>query len=97
MRDESATMPALFSQAQALTSLGSTPLVALTATASPHAPGRSAAQDRMAALSTNSSHRDADATHEGLLGEERGADISARAIDDDVVQAARTGASLPAS
>jgi hypothetical protein len=54
MRDESVTMPALFSQAQALTGLGSTPLVVLTATASPHAPGRSAAQDRMAALSTNS-------------------------------------------
>ena len=32
-------MPALFAQAQALTSLGSTPLVVLTTTASDHASG----------------------------------------------------------
>ena len=48
----------------------------------------------MAALSTNSSHRIADATHAALLDEERGAAHSAHAIDD-VVQAVRTGAPLP--
>ncbi|HEX6675001.1 MAG TPA: hypothetical protein VF486_08245 [Actinomycetes bacterium] len=48
----------------------------------------------MAALSTNSSHHAADATHVGLLDEEHGADLSARAIDD-VVQATRTGTSIP--
>ena len=56
--------------------------------------GWATAQNRMAALSTNSSHRSADATHAGLLEEEHGAQLSARAIDD-VVQAARTGTPLP--
>ncbi len=50
----------------------------------------------MAALSTTSSHRVADATHAGLLDEERGAGQSARAIAD-VVRAARTGSPLPAA
>jgi hypothetical protein len=44
----------------------------------------------MTALSTNSSHRAADASHTGLLDEQHGADLSASAIDD-VVQAVRTG------
>ena len=48
----------------------------------------------MAALSTNSSHRAADATHGGLLDKEHGADLSARAIDD-VVRAVRSGTSIP--
>ena len=52
-----------------------------------------AAQDRMAALSTNSSHRTADAAHAGLLDEAAGAQQSAHAIDD-VVRAARTGTTL---
>ncbi len=83
-------MPALFGQAQALATLGSTPLVVLTA-AGPHADPRwSAAQERMAALSTNSSHRHADATHNALLDEERGAQVSRHAIDD-VIEAVRTG------
>jgi hypothetical protein len=52
------------------------------------------AQNRMAALSTNSSHRTADATHAGLLDEVAGAQQSAEAIDD-VVRAARAGTTLP--
>ena len=92
--DESATMPALLSQAQALSTLGSTPLVVLTAAGHEADAVWIAAQDRMAALSTNSSHRHADATHAGLLDEERGAQQSAHAIDD-VVRAARTGTPLP--
>jgi len=52
------------------------------------------AHNRMAALSTNSSHHTTDATHAALLDEEHGAQLSARAIDD-VVQSARTGAPLP--
>ena len=94
MADESAAMPALFSQAQALTTLGSTPLVVLTAAGHDSDPGWSVAQDRMAALSTNHSHRTADATHAALLDEEKGAEASALAIDA-AVQAARTGAPLP--
>jgi hypothetical protein len=45
-------------------------------------------------LSAQSSHRFADASHAGLLDEEHGAQLSARAIDD-VVQAARTGTPPP--
>ena len=92
-RDEYATMPALFTQAQAMTTLGSTPLVVLTAAGHEADARWAAAQDRMVALSTNSSHRVADAAHAGLLDEERGAEQSARAIDD-VVNAVRTGTPL---
>jgi pimeloyl-ACP methyl ester carboxylesterase len=93
--EEWGAMDALFSQAQALTTLGGTPLVVLTASGSmQQTDGWSAVQDRMAALSTSSSHRVAESTHEGLLSEERGAGSSIRAIDD-VVQAVRTGAPLP--
>jgi hypothetical protein len=97
MRDEMAAMPAMFAQAQALTTLGDRPLVVVTATESLQTiPGWSAAQDRMAALSTTSSHRVADFTHMALLETESGAAISANAIDD-VVQAVRTGAPLPSN
>jgi pimeloyl-ACP methyl ester carboxylesterase len=93
--EEWGAMDALFSQAQALTTLGRTPLVVLTASESvQQTNGWSAVQDRMAALSTSSSHRVAESSHDGLLGEERGAGLSVRAIDD-VVQVVRTGAPLP--
>jgi pimeloyl-ACP methyl ester carboxylesterase len=91
---ETATMPALLSQAQGLSTLGSTPLVVLTAAGHDADPDWSAAQDRMAELSTNSSHRTADAPHAGLLDEASGAQQSAHAIDD-VVRAACTGTTLP--
>jgi pimeloyl-ACP methyl ester carboxylesterase len=97
MRDEMAAMPAMFAQAQELTTLNDRPLVVVTATESLQTiPGWSAAQDRMAALSTTSSHRVADTTHMALLETESGAAISAHAIDD-VVQAARTDAPLPSN
>ncbi|MGY1705257.1 alpha/beta fold hydrolase [Geodermatophilus sp. SYSU D00697] len=92
-RDEYAAMPALFAQARSLSHLGSTPLVVLTTTGSPHAPGFTAAHDRMAALSRSSSHRFVDATHVGLLDEAEGARISVGAIED-VVRAVRTGSPL---
>ncbi|MCW2742401.1 MAG: alpha/beta hydrolase fold protein [Blastococcus sp.] len=95
--EEWGAMDALFSQAQALTTLGGTPLVVLTASGSMQdMDGWSAVQDRLAALSTNSSHRVAASTHEGLLSDERGAGSSTRAIDD-VVRTVRTGAPLPAN
>jgi acetyl-CoA acetyltransferase len=87
-------MPALLGQAQELATLGSTPLVVLTAAGHESDAVWNAAQERMAALSANSSHRAADATHAGLLDEVAGAQESARAIDD-VVRAARTGVPLP--
>jgi pimeloyl-ACP methyl ester carboxylesterase len=92
-RDEYATIPALLVQAQTLTTLGSTPLVVLTAAGHESDAAWNAAQDRMAALSTNSSHRFADAPHAGLVDEERGGAASVTAIDD-VVRAVRTGQRL---
>ena len=91
---ESSTLPGLLTQARSLSTLGGKPLVVLTAAEHVTDPTWAAAHNRMAALSTNSSHRAAKATHGGLLDEERGADLSARAIDD-VVRAARSGTSLP--
>ncbi|WP_304505423.1 alpha/beta fold hydrolase [Blastococcus sp. LR1] len=93
VRDEMATMPALLRQARALTTLGATPLVVLTAAGHGGDPAWLTGQERMAALSTDSSHRHADAGHGGLLGEERGAVGSVQAIED-VVAAVRTGTPL---
>jgi pimeloyl-ACP methyl ester carboxylesterase len=92
--DETGTMPALLSQAQELSTLGSAPLVVLSADGLDADPVRADAHNRMADLSTNSSHRLADAPHAGLLDEEDGAAVSVRAIDD-TVQAVRTGTNLP--
>jgi pimeloyl-ACP methyl ester carboxylesterase len=90
VRDEVATMPALLGQARALTSLGATPLVVLTAAGNEDDPAWLAAQERMAALSTTSVHRHADAAHAALLDEERGAASSVQAVAD-VVRAVRAG------
>ncbi|HYO35944.1 MAG TPA: alpha/beta hydrolase [Geodermatophilus sp.] len=92
--DDYATLPALLTQARSLSTLGSTPLVVLTAAGHDADPTWAPAQNRMAALSTNSSHRQAEAPHAGLLDEQRGADLSVRAVND-VVQAARSGTNLP--
>jgi pimeloyl-ACP methyl ester carboxylesterase len=93
IRDEIATLPALLTQARALTTLGATPLVVLTAAGNEDDPARLAGQERMAALSTNSAHRYADAGHGALLDEERGAANSVEATED-VVRAVRTGTPL---
>ncbi len=93
VRDEVATMAALLRQARALTSLGATPLVVLTAAGHEDDPAWLTAQGRMAALSTNSVHRHAHAVHGALLDEERGAASSAQAVED-VVRAVRTGTPL---
>ena len=86
-----AAIPALLNQAQGFTNFGGKPLVVLTADASGERPP---AHDRMARLSTNSSHRFTEETHSGLLDNESGAAISADAISD-VVRAVRTGSELP--
>jgi pimeloyl-ACP methyl ester carboxylesterase len=93
--DETGTMPALFGQAQELSTLGSAPLVVLSAEGLDADPVRADAHNRMADLSTNSNHRQSDAPHSGLLDEEGGAADSVQAIDD-VVQAVRTGGTLHA-
>jgi pimeloyl-ACP methyl ester carboxylesterase len=88
-RDELSTYHEVFRQAQALTTLGGKPLVVLTATVGQQT-GWAVAQDRLATLSSNSSHRFARSTHAGLLDEQRGSEISVRAIGD-VVLSVRTG------
>lgn len=56
-------------------------------------PAWTAAQDQMAALSTNSGHWVADTTHVGLLDDQAGSANSVRAITT-VVTAVRNGARL---
>ena len=81
----------MFDEAKAVTSLGGRPLAVVTASAGQQR-GWSAAQDRLARLSTNSAHRTvAGATHAALLEDERYAAISSRAIGQ-VVQRVRLGA-----
>jgi pimeloyl-ACP methyl ester carboxylesterase len=95
IRDELSVYPIVFVQAGALTGLAGRPLVVVTAAENQQGiAGWAAAQDRLAALSSTSSHRLADTTHVGLLDDPRGAAISGRAITD-VVRSVRTGAPLP--
>jgi pimeloyl-ACP methyl ester carboxylesterase len=95
-RDEVAAYPAVFEQAQALTGIGSTALVVVTATAGDTQPGWPAAQDALAELSSTSSHRLVPATHTSLLLDASDSAFSVTAIDD-VVQAARTNTAVPES
>jgi pimeloyl-ACP methyl ester carboxylesterase len=88
-RDEQAAISDLFREAQALTSLGDKPLVVLTATVGV-AKGWGTAQDRLAALSTNSSHRLVGTDHGGMLADVKGSTASVEAIAD-VVSAVRHG------
>ncbi|MCW2578924.1 MAG: alpha/beta hydrolase fold protein [Blastococcus sp.] len=94
VRDEVATMPTLLRQAGELTTLGAIPLVVVTAAGHEDEPAWLAGQERMAALATDSAHRQADAGHGALLGEERGAASSVQAVED-VVRAVRAGTPLP--
>jgi pimeloyl-ACP methyl ester carboxylesterase len=93
VRDEQSRLRDVFAQARALVTLGGKPLAVVTANESLSTIGWAAAQDRLAALSINSSHRIADATHGGLLDDPHGAAVSVRAITD-VVRSASTRASL---
>jgi pimeloyl-ACP methyl ester carboxylesterase len=95
-RDEVAAYPAVLEQAQALTGVGSTPLVVVTATAGDRQAGWPAAQDALAELSPTSSHRLVPATHASLLLDASDSAFSVAAIDD-VVQAARTNTAVPES
>jgi pimeloyl-ACP methyl ester carboxylesterase len=90
-RDEVTRYHQSLEQAQALTSLGAKPVVVLTTTESiAKNPGWSAAQDELAALSANSSHRIVDTTHVGVLVTTAGSDSSIRAVTD-VITAVRSG------
>jgi pimeloyl-ACP methyl ester carboxylesterase len=80
-------------QAASLTNLDGKPLVVVTADTG-NAAGWEQAQDRMAALSTNSSHRVAkDTTHETLLYDETDSAQASRAIHD-VIESVRTARPL---
>jgi len=91
MRDEQSMYPTVFEQAKALTSLRGKPLVVVTATESisEHKEWTDL-QDRLTALSTNSRHRVADATHAGLIDDRQSYTSSVQAIVD-VTEAVRTG------
>jgi pimeloyl-ACP methyl ester carboxylesterase len=89
-RDEVSTIPEVFEQAQALTTLNGHPLAVLTASETLGTSGWAAAQDKLAALSANHLHRDVDSTHAGLVEDEHGSTASVRAITE-VVTAVRTG------
>jgi pimeloyl-ACP methyl ester carboxylesterase len=90
MRAEQATLPDTFREAQALTTLGATPLVVLTAKDNvDHKPGWGTAQDQLAALSTNSRHTVADLNHVAFLTDPAGSALSITAITD-VVTSVRT-------
>jgi pimeloyl-ACP methyl ester carboxylesterase len=91
LRDEQSVLLDMFAQARALTTLDGKPLVVLTASENlDKMPGWDAAQDRLAGLSTNTSHRYATATHVGLLEDPHDAATTAGAVSD-VVDAVRTG------
>jgi hypothetical protein len=95
-RDEVSVVPEVFRQAQELTTLGDRPIVVLTASASASGTeGWVGAQDQLAALSGNSTHRTVRSTHAGLLGDARPAAQSVDAVAD-VVLAVRTGRPLGA-
>ena len=90
-RDEITTVPTLFEQAQALTTLGDLPLVVLTASESvDKTDGWAAAQDQIAELSTNASHREVDSSHQGMVDDDVASAESARGIEQ-VVLAIRDG------
>jgi pimeloyl-ACP methyl ester carboxylesterase len=94
MRDEQAQLRVVFTQSQALSSFDPKPLAVVTARENADGTkGWAAAQDRMAALSTNSTHWTADTTHVGLLDDKAGSANSIRAITA-VVTAVRTGVPL---
>jgi hypothetical protein len=89
-RDEVSMLHQVFAQAQALTTLSGRPLAVLTASETIDGTASWAeAQDRLAALSTNTVHRVVDSTHMGLLEDQGPAEQSADAITQ-IVKAVRT-------
>jgi pimeloyl-ACP methyl ester carboxylesterase len=92
-RDEFAELRTVFDQTKALRTLDGRPLFVLTADVGQQS-GWSAAQRKLASLSTNSAHQTTQgATHEALLEDEHYAAVSSRAISA-VVHSVRTSALL---
>jgi pimeloyl-ACP methyl ester carboxylesterase len=89
-RIEFLQLPTVFNEAKAVRSLHGTPLGVLTASVG-EMRGWAAAQDKLAQLSTNSTHHTvAGATHEALLEDKKFARATARAIAE-VVSRAQSG------
>jgi hypothetical protein len=92
-RDEFAELRTVFDQTKALRTLDGRPLFVLTADVGQQS-GWSAAQPKLATLSTNSAHQTTQgATHTALLEDEHYAAESSRAISA-VVHSVRTSAPL---
>jgi pimeloyl-ACP methyl ester carboxylesterase len=95
-RDEVSTYRRSFAQAQALTTLGSKPLVVVTASDTlGNTPGWAVAQQQLTTLSTNAEQRTVRSSHVGLLDHPASYPSSVTAITD-VVRAARTGTAVGA-
>jgi pimeloyl-ACP methyl ester carboxylesterase len=95
-RDEISMVPRVFEQSQSLTTLDDRPLVVLTASENLSTEGWSAAQDRLATLSSDSVHRDVRSSHAGMVEDPTGSDASAAAITA-VVRSVGTGSAVSAS
>lgn len=96
-RDELSTYRRSFQQAQELTTLGSKPLVVLSATETlTGTDGWADAQQELAALSSNADQRTVTSTHGGVLDDPSAFGASATAIAD-VVDAVRTGSPVTTS
>lgn len=95
-RDEVAEIPNVLTRAQRLESIGSKPLMVVTAGKGQQA-GWAGAQNDLAGLSTNSVHRVVpDATHASLLDDEAAAAVSSQAIRD-VIRSVRAATPTSAS
>jgi pimeloyl-ACP methyl ester carboxylesterase len=93
-RDEVATYRHAFAQAQGLTSLGSKPLIVVSASETvAGTAGWSRAQQELVSLSANSTRRIAHSSHAGLLDHQGSYQASVTAITD-VVHAVRTGTTV---
>jgi hypothetical protein len=88
-RDEFAELPTSLARAGSFQNLGDRPLVVVTAERDAQA-GWLPLQDRMTALSTNSSHRVVPYTHDALVTDQIAAQTSSQAVRD-VVHAVRLG------
>ena len=92
---ELSQLPTALVQARQLSDFGGKPLAVVTASEGQQA-GWSAAQARMATLSTNSLHRVVPATHQSLVTDEGDSSHSVGAIAD-LVRSVRTRSALPTS
>ena len=90
--DEFEELPTALDQARSCQSLGDRPLVVVTAAQDPQA-GWLALQERLATLSTNSSHRVVPYTHNALVTDQTAAPASIHAIRD-VAHAVRSNVPL---